>query len=65
MSTNFDIIAHICEIPTTDPEFVKICISFLKKERKLQKKLTMQNSINLTTERRNLEYEAWENYTHI
>lgn len=65
MTTHFDIITHICEIPNVNEEFVKLCIAFLKKEKRLQRKLTMQNIINLTTERRNLEYEAWENYNHI
>jgi hypothetical protein len=65
MNTHFDIIAHICEIPNTDEQFVKICIAFLKKEKRLQRKLTMQNSINLMIERRNLEHEAWETYNHI
>lgn len=59
MSQHFDIIAHICEIPNADPQFVKICIAFLKKEKRLQRRLTMQNSIKLTFERKALELDAW------
>ena len=65
MSQHFDIIAHICEIPTADPEFVKTCIAFLKKEKRLQRRLTMQNSIKLTFERKTLELDAWENYNRV
>jgi len=56
----FDIIAHVCTLPDTNPNFVRRCIQFLKEEQKKQRHLHMQDAIDLTFQRRALECDAWE-----
>lgn len=62
---NFDIISHVCTLPDVNPNFVRVCIAFLKEEQRKQKHLRMQDAIHLTFERRALERDAWEVYSGI
>ena len=62
---SFDIIAHVCTLPDVSPNFVRICIAFLKEEQKKQKYLHMQDAIELSFQRRALERNAWEVYGGI
>lgn len=62
---SFDIIAHVCTLPDINPNFVRVCIKFLKEEQRKQHHLHIQDAINLSFQRRALECDAWELYGGI